>query len=169
MVRVRAGISYALTEAMAGAGLCRDHPQKSGLGISCRSHPGHDAALRHAATEPSLYWRYTRQAAGRAGWAEEGRSHCGAQRLGPAALVKTKRMASSALDNDARREPRGQGVAPCKHNMARIYNAVRAVGSSEVGLSHRFVFREIRSPGGPNATSSSPSLIGPSKGSKGRS
>jgi exodeoxyribonuclease V alpha subunit len=44
----------------AGAGLCRDHPQKPGPGISCRDHPGHDAALRHVATEPSLSWRHTR-------------------------------------------------------------------------------------------------------------
>ena len=66
-----------------------------GLGVSRRSHPGHDAALRYAAAEPPLHRRHTRQAAGRFGRAEEGRRNCGAQRFGPAALVEAGRVAAS--------------------------------------------------------------------------
>jgi hypothetical protein len=51
-----------------------------------------DAALRHVAAEPSLHGRHPRQAAGRAGWAEEGRRHRGAERLGPTALVEAGGM-----------------------------------------------------------------------------
>ena len=57
--------------------------------------PVHDAALRHAAAEPALYRRHTRQAAGRAGRAEEGRRHRGAQRFRPAALVEARRVAAT--------------------------------------------------------------------------
>ena len=57
--------------------------------------PVHDAALRHAAAEPSLHRRHTRQAAGRVGRAEEGRRHRGAQRLGPAAVVEAGRVAGA--------------------------------------------------------------------------
>ena len=69
--------------------------KSQGLGISRRGHPGHDAALRDAAAEPSLHRRHTRQAAGRVGRAEEGRRNCGAQRFGPAALVEAGRVAAS--------------------------------------------------------------------------
>ena len=77
----------------AGAGLRRDDPQKPGLGISRRRHPGDDPALRHAAAEPALHRRHARQEAGRAGRPEEGRRHRGAQRLGTAAVVEAPRMA----------------------------------------------------------------------------
>ena len=62
----------------AGAGLCGDDPQGAGLGISCRGDPGPDAALRHAATEPTLYRHHSRQAAGCAGRQPEGGGDCGA-------------------------------------------------------------------------------------------
>ena len=79
----------------AGARLRGDHSQKPGFGISRRDHPGAHPALRHAAAEPALYRRHARQAAGRAGRAEEGRRHRGAQRLGPAAVVEAQRVAAS--------------------------------------------------------------------------
>ena len=77
----------------AGAGLRGDHPQKPGIGISCRGHPGHDAALCHAATKPALYRRHPRQEAGRAGRPEEGRRHCGSQCFRATAVVEVERMA----------------------------------------------------------------------------
>ena len=52
-------------------------------------------ALRHVATEPPIYRRHPRQAARGSGWAEEGRRHRGAQRLGPAALVEAAGVAVS--------------------------------------------------------------------------
>ena len=66
------------------------HPQKPGLGISGRGHPGHDAALRHAAAKFALYRRHTRQGAGRAGRPEEGCRHRGSQRFGSPALVEVE-------------------------------------------------------------------------------
>jgi hypothetical protein len=48
-----------------------------------------------AAAEPALHRRHPRQAASRAGWAEEGRRYCGAQRLGSAAMVEAKRVTAS--------------------------------------------------------------------------
>jgi hypothetical protein len=71
-----------------GAGLRHEHPQEPRLGISSGGHSGHDTALRHVATEPSLHRHYPRQAAGCVGWTEKGNRHRGAQRLGPAALVE---------------------------------------------------------------------------------
>ena len=62
----------------AGSGLRRHRPQEPGLGVSCRRHPRADAALRHAAAQPALHRRDARQAAGRAGGAEEGGGHRGA-------------------------------------------------------------------------------------------
>ena len=78
-----------------GAGIRCEHPQEPRLGIPSRGDSGHDAALRHVAAEPSLHRRHPRQAAGRSGWAEEGRRHRGAQRLGPAALVEAAGVAAS--------------------------------------------------------------------------
>ena len=73
------------------------YPQEPrlGLGIPSRGNSGHDAVLRHVAAEPSLHRRHPRQAACRAGWAEEGHRHRGAQRLGPAALVEAAGVAAS--------------------------------------------------------------------------
>jgi hypothetical protein len=47
------------------------------------------------ASIPLLHRRHPRQAAGRAGRAEEGRCHRGAQRLGPAALVEAAGVAAA--------------------------------------------------------------------------
>jgi len=77
------------------AGLCRDHPQKPGLGIYCRGHPGSHPARRHAAANPALHRRHTRQAAGRSGPAEEGRRHRGEKRVGTAALLEAGRVAGA--------------------------------------------------------------------------
>ena len=78
----------------AGACLCGDHPQEPGIGISCGDHPGADTALRHAAAEPALYRRHAWQAAGRVGWAEEGRRDRGTQRFEQAAVVEDGRVAA---------------------------------------------------------------------------
>ena len=90
----RAGHLRLRRTRRAGAGICRDHPQEPRLGIPRRGDPGHDAALHHAAAEPALHRRHPRQAAGRAGRAEEGRRYRGAQRLGPAAVVEVGRVAT---------------------------------------------------------------------------
>ena len=79
----------------ASAGLRCEHPQEPRLRISSRSDSAHDAALRHVAAQFALHRRHPRQAAGRAGWAEEGHRHRGAQRLGPAALVEAAGVAAS--------------------------------------------------------------------------
>ena len=63
--------------------------------ISRSRHSGADPALRHAAAEPSLHGRHTREAAGRAGRTEKSRRQRGAQHLRPAALVEAGRMAAS--------------------------------------------------------------------------
>jgi Zn-dependent protease len=49
----------------ASASLRRHHPQKPGVRISGRGHPGHNAAL-HAATKSAVYRRYPGREAGRA-------------------------------------------------------------------------------------------------------
>jgi len=49
-----------VADTTASARLRCDHPQKPGLGISRRDHPGAHPALRHAAAEPALYRRYAR-------------------------------------------------------------------------------------------------------------
>jgi hypothetical protein len=69
--------------------------QEPGLGISRRSDPALDPALRHAAAEPALHRRDPREAVGRAGRPEEGDCHCGAQRVGTAAVVEVERMVGS--------------------------------------------------------------------------
>ena len=71
------------------------YPQEPRLGIPSRGNSGHDAVLRHVAAEPSLHRHHPRQAACRAGRAEEGHRHRGAQRLGPAALVEAAGVAAS--------------------------------------------------------------------------
>ena len=48
-----------------------------------------------AAARPALYQRHPREAPRRPGWPEEGRRHCRAQRLRPAAMVETERMVGS--------------------------------------------------------------------------
>ena len=58
-------------------------------------HPGAHPALRDAAAEPALYRRHARQAAGRAGRAEEGRRHRGAQCVGAEAVVEAQRVAAA--------------------------------------------------------------------------
>ena len=70
----------------AGAGLRRDHPQEPGLGIPRGRHPGHDAALHHAAAESALHRRHPWQAACRPGRPEERRSPspCATSRAGGA-------------------------------------------------------------------------------------
>ena len=50
-----------VADTTAGARLRCDHPQKPGLGVSRRDHPGAHPALRHAAAEPALYRRHARQ------------------------------------------------------------------------------------------------------------
>jgi transposase len=78
-----------------GARLCRHDSQIPGLGIPSRSYPGHDAALHHAAAEPSLHRRHTWEAAGCTGRPEKGHRDRGAQHLGPASVVETGRVAAS--------------------------------------------------------------------------
>src|SRR5258708_34380196 len=75
----------------AGARLRNDDPQEPRFEISSRDNSSANSALRHAAAEPSLHRRHTRQAAGRVGRAEAGDRHRGAQRLGPAAVVEAWR------------------------------------------------------------------------------
>ena len=91
----------------ASAGLRRDHPQKPGLGISRRSHPGAHPALRHAPAKPALYRRHARQAAGRVGRAEESRRHRRPKRVGSAALVEVERMAEAKKIARYRRAQQG--------------------------------------------------------------
>ena len=72
----------------AGSRLRRDRAQEPGLGISGRGHPGADATLRDAAAEPALHWGDPGQAIGGAGGSDEGRGHCGPERLGTQAVVE---------------------------------------------------------------------------------
>jgi hypothetical protein len=66
--------------------------KSQGSGIPVCDHPGAHPALPHAAAEPSVHRCHTRQAAGRAGGAEEGHCHRGTKRLRPAEVVEVGRM-----------------------------------------------------------------------------
>jgi hypothetical protein len=55
-----------------------------------RNHPGHDAALCHAAAKSALYRRHSGQETGRAGRSKEGCRHRGSQRVGASALVEAE-------------------------------------------------------------------------------
>src|SRR5262249_60233568 len=72
-----------------------DHSQEPRIGISRRDNPGAHPALPNATAKSSLHWGYTRQAAGRVGWAEEGGRHRRAKRLRPKEVVKAGGMAAS--------------------------------------------------------------------------
>ena len=87
-------VTYGFGELDAGAGIRREHPQEPRLGILRGGDPGDHSTLRHVAAESSLHRRHQRQAAGRAGRAEEGRRHRGAQRLGPGAVVEASGVAA---------------------------------------------------------------------------
>src|SRR4029077_10086474 len=89
------GPSPPVLARLCGAPLRRDHPQKPGLRISRRDHPGAHPALRHAAAEPALYRRHARQEAGRTGRTEEGGRLRGAQRVGAKAVVEAQRVAAA--------------------------------------------------------------------------
>ena len=86
--------SFGELDALVPAYAASIH-KSSRLGVPSRRDSGHDSALRHVAAEPSLHRRHPRQAACRSGWAKEGRCYRGAQRLGPAALVETGRVADT--------------------------------------------------------------------------
>jgi hypothetical protein len=58
-----------------------------------RSHPDHDAALRHVAAEPSLHRGHSRQASGRVGRAEEGCRHRRSKCPGPTTVVEAAGVA----------------------------------------------------------------------------
>ena len=66
--------------------------KSQGIGISRRDHPGIHSALRHAAAQSPLHRRDEREATRCVGWTEKGHRHCGAQRLGAAAVVEAGRM-----------------------------------------------------------------------------
>ena len=68
-----------------------------------RSHPRYDAALHHAAAEPSLHRRHTWKAAGCTGRPKKGHCHRGAQHLWSASVVETGRVASRAARRTADR------------------------------------------------------------------
>src|SRR5260370_26613336 len=82
----------------AGAGLCRDDPQEPGLRIPRRRDSRVDPALRDATAQPALYRCHPTEAPRPPGWPEEGRRHCRAPRLPPAAVVETERMVGSNCD-----------------------------------------------------------------------
>ena len=82
-------VTYGFGEAgRAGAGLRDHHPQEPGLGVSCRGDSAHDAALRHAATQPALHRRDPRQTPGGPRRSAQGGCHRGQGRLRAQALVE---------------------------------------------------------------------------------
>ena len=81
----------------AGARLCDDNPQKSGLRISCRSYSAGDTALRNAAAKPGLHRRDARQTTGRPGRTAQGAGDRGQGSADETTMVKAGRVVGDAI------------------------------------------------------------------------
>src|ERR1019366_4306479 len=105
-----------------------------------RSYPGHDAALHHAATEPSLHRRHTWEAAGCTGRPEKGHRHRGAQHLEPASVVEAGRVAASRATRLTANRPGGLSPECTVAQTAAVHpEATRTATTSTAAIPRRWL------------------------------
>ena len=108
----------------------RLHPVRTGS-----SDPGVlsvGVRMRSGQSPLPLLRRHQREAARRVGWTKEGRRHCGAQCLGPAAMVEAGRMAAPWLGKLARQVadlPNSTAGGPLKKPSQRTDAAFQKISS----------------------------------------